>query len=73
MSGGLNFAWYFETYAGYQDAASGQFGSSALAVSPGQVCAVPLPASAWLLLSALDGLGLLGRRRGESAPVNNAA
>jgi hypothetical protein len=34
---------------------------------------VPIPASYWLLLSALGGLGLLVRRRDGSAPVGNTA
>ena len=50
--------------------ASGELTPTTVTVS--DLSAVPLPASAWLLLSALGGLGLLGRR-GESAPVGNAA
>ncbi len=44
----------------YQDA--GEF-SVALSPGVGNTSPVPLPATAWLLLSALGGLGIAGRRR----------
>jgi len=65
LSSGTSDPWYFDTNFGNQlsglPPASQQF--FALAVSPGQVNAVPLPASAWLFLGGLAGLGAFGRRR----------
>jgi hypothetical protein len=56
-------AWVYGTYGGdqggYYNLASQPY---ALAVAPGEVNPVPLPASLWLILSALGGLGALVRR-----------
>ena len=57
------FAWYFTFVNGGQDATSKGSGFYALAVSPGDVAAVPVPAAAWLLGSGLLGLIGVARRR----------
>ncbi len=62
-----NYAWYFLPSVGAQDALIKTNDLYALAVSPGQISAVPLPAAAWMLAGGL--LGLLGLRRRRSKPV----
>jgi hypothetical protein len=58
-----NSAWSLDTINGYQFAPFKTNFINALAVSPGQVSAVPLPAAAWLMLSGLSGLGVLARKK----------
>lgn len=41
--------------------------SNVLAVVPGNVAPVPVPAAAWLFGSALAGFGMIGRRRGKAS------
>jgi hypothetical protein len=67
---GSDYAWYFRTNLGYQDYFPKYFGMYALAVRPGQVAAVPVPAAAWLLGSGL--LGLLGVARRRRDPGDQA-
>jgi hypothetical protein len=50
-----------ENYSVLDTAALGQV-YRGVAIAP-----VPLPASAWLLLSALGGLGVIGRRKAQTA------
>ena len=60
-----NYAWYFDFYYGDQGATAKSDGFAALAVSPGDVAAVP-EADTWVML--LAGLALVGaatRRRRE--------
>ena len=54
-------AWYFRFRSGGQNAGNKSNGYYAWAVRPGDVAAVPLPATAWLFGSGL--LGLLGAAR----------
>jgi hypothetical protein len=61
---GLDEAWYFYFYNGFQDRSGKVNAGYALAVRPAEVSAVPVPASVLLLGSAL--IGLLGLRRKPS-------
>jgi len=62
-----NGAWSFYTNAGYQYLNNKDYGGGfALAVSPGQISAVPLPGAAWLLGSGLLGLVGLARRKADT-------
>ena len=54
-------AWYFSFYNGVQTAHLKNHNGYAWAVRPGDVAAVPLPATAWLFGSGL--VGLVGRAR----------
>jgi hypothetical protein len=68
-----SYAWYFVSYNGNQPRDPEYYGLYAVAVRPGEISAVPLPATAWLLLSALGGLGLLMRRSQHQSHLGLAA
>ncbi len=55
-------AWIFSTLEGIQVDGLKENGLYAVAVRPGDVAPVPLPAAAWLLVSGLGCLGFVGRR-----------
>jgi hypothetical protein len=64
---------YFGTNDGAQDYADNKtFDYYALAVSPGQISAVPLPDAVWLMGSGLLGLIGLGRRKAERVELPRA-
>lgn len=54
-------AWFWYTFTGEQSINYKGFQGFAWAVSPGQVSAVPLPATSWFMLTGL--LGFLGLKR----------
>jgi hypothetical protein len=56
-------AWGFTTSNGLQGLSTENANYYAVAVRPGEISAVPLPAAAWLLVSGLAGLGMFGRKR----------
>lgn len=58
-------AWSFHTDLGYQSSGGKTTNMLSMAVRPGQVAAVPVPAAAWLLCSGL--LGLVGVARRKAA------
>jgi hypothetical protein len=60
---GANGAWYFNFGGGSQSQLGGNIGLYALAVRPGDVATVPVPAAAWLFGSGLLGLVGVFRRR----------
>jgi len=60
-----NYAWYFDMYSGYQSAGTkNNNGMYALAVSPGDVAAVPEAETYGLMLAGLGLIGWRARRRG---------
>lgn len=59
------YAWYFQFFNGFQYGEIKTASLYALAVRPGDVAAVPLPAAVWLFGSGL--LGLLGVARRKAA------
>jgi len=61
----FDHAWLFSNANGAQGSGPKNDNTRffAIAVHDGQIAAVPLPASVWLLSSALAGLGVLGRRK----------
>ena len=56
-------AWNFDMFNGYQILGNKNDGTFALAVRPGDVPAVPVPAAAWLMGSGLLGLIGVARRK----------
>jgi len=58
-----NDAWDFNFYYGFQSSTSKATSFYALAVRPGDVSAVPVPAALWLFGSGLIGLLGLARRK----------
>lgn len=64
-------AWFFNTYVGGQLNGIKGYDLYALAVSPGQVSAVPEPSSVWLLGIGLLGLVGLRRRKAETSALRS--
>lgn len=64
----FDHAWLFSNSNGAQGSGPKNDNTRffAIAVHDGQIAAVPLPAAVWLLTSALAGLGVFGRRKGQS-------